>query len=174
MKNIFIKTLFRKPAQVTLLVLLLILASFVLTMRGVEYLTVTENINKIGGHYRAIGVLSNTIVTDLELLEGANLVAQSTYVGIEDRRRGFVGVLQDMTSSDISAMWCVYNTTEQTEITDVFFYGTLIERNVEEGVWRNNPWDYGVDLIVLTIFVEDVRNGHPEHITSEINSRQIV
>jgi hypothetical protein len=171
-KNIFAKSLSRKVIQAILLMLLLFLASFIFSMRGVEYLNVTQNVNEISRFYRAIGTITNRSVETLELIAGADLVSASPYVEFEDRRRGFLGVLPDMTNSDASFMFCVYTTANLTEINDIFFYGTLIEQSREEDVGHFAAALLGGEetwRINLTVLVDEVLNGHPEHIASGQN-----
>jgi len=153
-KNIFAKSMVRQPMRTALLMLLIALSVFALTMRGAEYLVITNNIEEIGRYYRAVGFLTPTDPENQEVLSSAELVANSPLVAFEDRRRGFAGVLQDMLHSDVGPMSNVNAVDFFESLTDAFFYGELISKSVPN---NSGP-------IELNILIDEVAVGFPEHV----------
>jgi hypothetical protein len=137
------------------------LCAVTLTLRGVEYLVVTENVNELGGFYRAIGFLTTTEVDEFgepvrDVIRGANLVAENPLVELEDRRRGYAGTLHGMHNANISTSLFVYLNTFGHGFKDAFFYGEILSKVVDST---------GV-IIVLTVLVDEVVVGYPEHVVA--------
>ena len=56
---------------------------------------------RLGAYYRAIGSLQSTNPEEYNYAAGANLIADSKYVALEDRRRSCSGVLHGLYNADI-------------------------------------------------------------------------
>ena len=57
MPNIFLKSILRQPVKLTVLVILLVAATFAVTLRVAEYVIIRHEITRIEGYYRSIGYL---------------------------------------------------------------------------------------------------------------------
>jgi len=182
-KNIFAKSTFRQPMRTILLMLLIAVAAFAFVMRSTEYIIVTEKIEEIGNFYRSVGMLFPSADHNWEVSVGAEIVAASSYLGFEDRRRGALGVLQGMPNSNPEGFL-----PEEIEMprfchgyylgkSDAFFYGELIDINREvTTVVGHRPaalyrraraagYDQLSNFIELTFLVDYVLLGYPEHFT---------
>ena len=98
---IYLKSVLRQPAQSLLLLLLIGLLSAAFTTRTVEYILVQRETARLGAYYRAIGSLQSTNPEEYNYAAGANLIADSKYVALEDRRRSCSGVLHGLYNADI-------------------------------------------------------------------------
>jgi len=125
-----------------------------------------DQIFTISEFYQAIGFLNGNHELD-DVNDGVNLIENSPYIQLSDRRRAVEGELQGMLNSAISdpqgtifytrrgeALW--RNELDVfPEVHDAFFYGELvgkIERVV--GGWH------------LVFAVDDVVVGYPEHVVA--------
>ena len=152
--SIFTKSLYRQPIRLILFMLLIALSTFTVTMRGVEYLVVANNIQEIGKFYRAVGFLNSREFENWDVLLGAKLIAEDSLVKFEDRRRGYAGILKDMLNSDIGTTSFVNFASFTEGFTDAFFYGTLLDKSVDDAN----------EIIILTILIDEVVQGYPEHV----------
>ena len=98
---IYLKSVLRQPAQSLLLLLLIGLLSAAFTTRTVEYILVQRETARLGAYYRAIGSLQSTNPEEYNYAAGANLIADSKYVALEDRRRSCSAVLHGLYNADI-------------------------------------------------------------------------
>ena len=95
--KLLFKSIIRQPLRSFILFLLIAVSTYTFTLRVVEFVTVQNSIRAIGQIYRTIGVLHNN--TDGQIADvsaGAELVADSSFRIVEDRRRGFEGTLVDL------------------------------------------------------------------------------
>jgi len=154
-RNIFTKSMLRQPVRSALLALLLIVSAFSFVMRSVEYIVISEQINEISGFFRPVGFLGHAGEEMTDVRESADIVLGSPYVEFDDRRRLIEAVLLDMpnTGSIGSLRGMVGRAVVTPE--DAFFYGTLTD--IRHG--GHNPY------VVLTIDVDDVMIGYPEHVS---------
>ncbi|MDR2166362.1 MAG: hypothetical protein LBE35_00750 [Clostridiales bacterium] len=97
--NVFIKSVMRQPARTVLLAVLIVVAAFAFVARVTEFLVVNDEIDRIEGLYRSIGVLSPIRPTDIttshDVSAAAEFVAQSPYVAASDERVFVQGVLSE-------------------------------------------------------------------------------
>jgi len=163
----------RQPFHSLILVFLLFVTTFSFVLRSVEFLTVREQIFRIGDYYQAIGFLSGDdfyeMNRDVDVIEnfrhdvfsildnelydvkrGADFLENNRYVEFVDRRRGVKAIMQGMLNADIG-------TTHSA-----FFYGELIDIiELPEGGWR------------LILAVDDVLVGYPEHVVAHQEKLQM-
>ena len=148
-KNVFLKSILRQRLRSLLLFFLITIAAFAFVLRTVEYIVIHRHINDVDRHYRAIGFLRSHNDTE-NIYHAANILAQSPYMGFEDRRRRFEGILQDAYSPDISGM--PRHSPDVRLYSATYFYAELdmiFTGREEEG------------RIFLGLRVTDVLAGHP-------------
>ena len=178
--NVFLISSIRQSLRTFLLIVLIGVISFAFISKAAEFLVVRRETNRIGSYYRAIGNLTliNPDSTDMiygeDIYEGAELIADSPYLSVEDRRRISSGVMEDLYNSDING-----NSSERDSEfgqllkglhnSDMWFYGTLSGMDeilyIEKDIL--NPTSSGEEEIVgytLKFRVEEVVAGYPEHI----------
>jgi len=159
-KNVYTKSLLRRPLHSLILAFLLFIATFGFVLRSVEFLTIRNQIFTIAEFYQAIGFLSGDHDFD-DVNIGADLIENSPYIELSDRRRVAEGVLQGILNSAIAdTAGFNYNIRRglwpgaeiPPEIHDAIFYGELVEK-VERvgGGWH------------LILAVDEVLVGYPEH-----------
>ena len=155
-RNIFTKSMFRQPLRTALFALLLVVAAFSFVMRSMEYIVINEQINEISAFFRPIGTLGYTgVIFEPDVRQAAEIVSMSPYVNFDDKRRNIEAVLLDMPNSGS-------NTVSERMVgrnvwppRDAFFYGTLVDVKRDE----NAPY------IVMSVEVDSVMLGYPEHVS---------
>ena len=153
-KNVFIKSILRQPVRSLLLFTLIGIAAFAFVLRTVEYIAIHRHIHQVGRNYRAIGFVRGQ--TDNEdITQAANLLAQSPFMGYEDRRRRFEGLLQDTYSPDVAGMPHDLPPEERRVYSAAYFYADLSSVNRD---WE----DYG--YIQLNVRVREVIAASPNHV----------
>ena len=161
--NIFIKSMLRQRVRTAILVLLIAAAAFAFVMRAVEYFIVTEQLKTIAGFYRSIGFLQldGGEHAYYNVITGADAIKDSEYIAFEDRRRGAEGTVAGMFNSNIEGFYGYGNpwVTHTQSHTDSFFYGELIAL---ENLQYSFP-----QCVELTVRVDHVLTGYPEHVTEE-------
>ena len=156
-KNVYTKSMLRKPVHSLILALLIFIATFSFVLRSVEFLTVREEIFRIASFYPAVGFLSaDNEFEDVNI--GADFLENSHFINLSDRRRGAHAFLQGMLNTDVDSSHFLdfqYNPEYRIRFHDAFFYGELIDKIENPGIgWR----------LVLT--VDDVLVGYPEHVVA--------
>ena len=100
--NVFLKSVMRQPARAMLLALLMVVASFALVVRIVEFVIVHDELQRIEELYSSVGVLApifpQNFSEDFDVRAAAEIVAQNPYVYREDRRVFVQGVMEDITN----------------------------------------------------------------------------
>lgn len=99
-KNVFWKSTFRKSPVGLLLLVLLGVLSFNFTSRVVEYLTIHQEIQRLGDSYHAIGTLEPNEVHGENVADGVEMPAQSEYVGLLNRCEHLSGEMTEMYNTD--------------------------------------------------------------------------
>ena len=156
-KNVFIKSILRQPVRSLLLFLLIGIASFAFIMRTVEYIVIHRHIHEIGRNYRAVGFLrAEDELADIT--DAADFLANSPFMGYEDRRRRFEGVLQNEYSPDVAGMHRHLPREERRLYTAAFFYAQV------EEIFRDTE-DEGI--IWVNTRVMEVVAGSPEIVTPD-------
>ena len=101
-KNTFLKSALRQPLRTLVLMLLIGVAAFAFVLRAVEYMVVDEQITEISFHYRAIGALQATRDNpDRNATMVANILTESPFVRLDDRRFAVEGLLVDLKNAHI-------------------------------------------------------------------------
>jgi hypothetical protein len=144
-----------------ILVLLIGIAAFGFILRSVEYLIITNEIERISINYRSIGFFQG-VFTEEELMrditDTVNFLGQSPFVAINDARKIAQGVLpQGMLSGNyhtIGAIVAPDGSRLLAPTYEAFFYGTVSSRIVS------------LNAVFLNIDVDYVKLGFPEHITA--------
>ena len=157
-KNIFVKSMLRQHMRTVLLVLLIAAAAFMFVMRLVEYIIVTDQIEKLGSYYRSVGVLEHSEDNSAfqNVFPGAEIVRSSKYVDFEDIRGGAQGIMHDVLNANIIGLTPEHNLSIGHN-TDAFFYGELIstERLM---VVTTQPY------VQLVFRADEVVAGYPERV----------
>ncbi|MCL1989223.1 MAG: hypothetical protein FWG64_14810 [Firmicutes bacterium] len=157
-KNIYLKSMLRQPGRTFLIMLLIAIVVFAVVLRVSEFINLNSHISQIAETYTSIGLLQ----ADSQLADvspWADIVANSQFVGFDDRRRFAEGILEDFFSADMSGMdngffWNgIINYDNQPRITETLFVGYLW--NIEE-MDEDNSW--------MQFWVSWLGAGMPEHI----------
>jgi len=163
-KNVYIKSLLRRPLHSLILAFLLFIATFSFVLRSVEFLTMRDQIFRIAEFYQAIGFLSGDHEFD-DVNLGADLIEDSPHIELSDRRRVAEGVMQGMLNAAIADSFGIIFENRQRmhpgaeippEIQDAIFYGELVEKHDRPG----GGWH-------LALAVDDVIVGYPEHVVAD-------
>ena len=165
--NVFLKSVLRQPIRSLILFALIAAAAFGFALRTTEFVIVRERINEIAEGFRSIGFLQVQGESYGNVLSGADIVAGSSYVDFEDRRRGFEAVMHGMQNSDIAGRVgdgghvlfgaeTAYRAIPERQ-QYAYFYGTVTR--IEE---RNTRWTG--HYIQLRLLVDDVVIAYPEHV----------
>ncbi|MTI95975.1 MAG: hypothetical protein FH749_10910 [Firmicutes bacterium] len=151
-RNICWQSTLRQRGRTLFLLFLVGLISFAFIARAVEYLVVDREIDRLAGYFRTIGYLEGAGQWD-DLSEGAELVAESQYVALEDRRRHCSGVLQGLYNAHVGGGpdMSLFNNI-------VVAYGELRSKS-QISTESTEPTGY-----ILTFQVDQVLAGYPEHI----------
>lgn len=115
------KSVVRRPLRLILLVLLLGAVSFGFTARAVEYLVVTRAVGELSEYYQSIGYLSSS---DGDVTQGAQLLAESDLVAINDVQRFCSGTLHGIYNSDLDGK----TSTKGYNVAEVLVWGELIDK----------------------------------------------
>jgi len=168
-QNYFLTSVLRQPLRSLVLFMLIGVAAFGFVMRTTEFLFIRNRLNEVAGFYRSIGFLRVDGEMYANVLEGAELITNSPFVGFEDRRRGVEAMLVGMYNADFSGnnndMFPRPGTENRWHYS--YFYGTV--KNITRSDFLANH--HGFDLpranipnISLEILVDDVMVGFPEHV----------
>ncbi|MCL2235573.1 MAG: hypothetical protein FWB98_03905, partial [Defluviitaleaceae bacterium] len=127
-KNVMLKTLLRQPLRLLLFVLLVGAVSFAFTVRSAEYVVIDNQIQQISEFFQATGVLRPADGNPAaDVSAAADLIAESPLVSLENRGRGFEGLLVDMQNPIIHGDWFwmfVDISYDRAEIDPRFFLET--------------------------------------------------
>jgi hypothetical protein len=102
LQNVHLKSSIRQLGRVIVILVLIAIASFAFVTRVVEYAIIEDEVNRIGGFYRAIAQLiptSGTISADLSRKEV--YIEASPYVAFGDSRIVCSAILSGMHNSDV-------------------------------------------------------------------------
>ena len=170
-KNVYTKSMLRKPLHSLILVFLLFIATFGFVLRSVEYLTVRDQIFSISNYYQSIGFL-NGDNEFYDVSKGADFLENNRYIEMADQRRGVEAVLQqEMLNAEVdwrNFVWmdldgAQINFLEHDEIfrRDAFFYAELIEKMEysTDAFYPTSAWR-------LILAVDEVLVGYPEHVVA--------
>lgn len=169
MRNrIYLKSTLRQPLRSVLFLLLVGLLSAAFTVRTVEYVLIQRETARLGAYYRAIGSLQRTSREDYNYAEGANLIANSKYVALEDRRRSCSGVLQGMYNGDVrGSLSDGYEASEYDfgiHNSDVFIYGELLGTPALFKI-GGQPEGEEHEAYQFQLRVDQVEAGYPENVS---------
>lgn len=168
--HIYLKSTLRQPLRSLLLLLLVGLLSAAFTVRMVEYILIQRETGRLGEYYRAIGTLESTNPESYNYVAGADLVAGSKYVAMEDRRRFCSGVLQGLYNADIDG-----STSDGYEegpydfgvhVSDVFVYGEVLTSPSFQKIGGNGGLggkEY--EAYQFQLRVDRVEAGYPEYVS---------
>ncbi|MDR2166391.1 MAG: hypothetical protein LBE35_00895 [Clostridiales bacterium] len=95
-KQVMLKSALRRPIHSLLLIILLGAAAFGFALRVAEYGVVSEEITRIEGYYRSIGVIHNSFDPWGNVNEGVAALADNPLIAFNDIRRVFVGVMDEI------------------------------------------------------------------------------
>ena len=152
--NVYIKTLFRQFGRSLVLAILLGVTAFTFALRTVEFVYIRERIFEIAEFFSTHGFISAPYALD-DVGSGADILENSPYVEISDRRRGVEGFLQGMLNADIASQTDQIPPQYRLRLPYAFFYGELID-----------IIELGNDRLRLVFSVDDVLVGYPEHVVA--------
>jgi hypothetical protein len=159
-QNIFLKSALRQPGRIVLLALLMAVAAFAFVARVVEYIVVSNEINRIEGVYNSIGILSpinpENITEDMDVTQAAEIVGASGFVAYEDRRVFVQGLLVDsMNAASHFAESAYFNPSMYTDLIafDHYFIATITS---QPRLVRSSH-----DFINVTMNIDEVIIGDP-------------
>jgi len=155
-KNVFLKSILRQQLRSLLLFALIGIAAFAFVLRAVEYIVIQRHINEVGRNYRAVGFLRAQGNTE-NIYQGAQILSESRFMGFEDRRRRFEGILQDSFSPDVAGMPQHIPPEDVRLYSAVYFYGRV------DQIYWGHVEEHGQAWIV--VYVTEVVAGPPHHIT---------
>ena len=99
-KNVYMKSMLRKPVRSLILFFLISIAIFSFILRSAEFLSVREEIFRVATFYTAIGFLSGEHdLVDVNV--GADFLENTGYLELSDRRRGASAALQGILNADV-------------------------------------------------------------------------
>ncbi|MCL2500171.1 MAG: ABC transporter permease [Defluviitaleaceae bacterium] len=164
--NIFLKSVLRQPIRTFVLSLLIAAASFALVARVTEYIVVSNEIKRIEGYYRSIGILSPLYFNDFtgyhDVRRAAELIEGSRHVSISDTRRFTQGVMADrlniVTQSNVNFFHPTLHGLDM-ELMDHYFVGYLM---MEPRFTRSG----GVPMLWVGINVVELVLGDPRSLIS--------
>jgi len=161
-RNLFIRSLLRQPLRMGLLMLLMGLASFAFFLRTVEFVAVRGQLIALGHTYRSIGFLRGEGLFD-DVAEAAAMLAASPYVGFVEQRQTIEGILMGRDEPD----WTLFSPDFASDVgvrnMEAIFTGRV-------QAIRRYPEFY---QIAITVIVEEVFAGFPEHVQAEQRGLQI-
>ncbi|MCL2397722.1 MAG: FtsX-like permease family protein [Defluviitaleaceae bacterium] len=167
-KNVLLMSVLRQPMRNLVLFLLIGAAAFAFVLRTTEFLVVRDRIYEIGGFYQSIGFLHMPGEAYSNIIDGADIIAASPHMGIEDRRRGAEAVMHGIqnyhTAGKIGdAGGVIVHGTELAHspiperVHYAYFYGTI------NAIRESNHPRTG-HFFELRISVDEVIIGFPEHV----------
>ena len=147
--------------------LLIGLISAAFTMRAVEYVLIQRETGRLGTYYRSIGSLQSTNPEENNYAAGANLIADSKYMGMEDRRRFCSGVLQGLYNADIDGDTSDGYEEEPYDFgvhnSDVFVYGEMLTSPFFQKIGGRAEEEY--EAYKFQFRVDRVEAGYPEYVS---------
>jgi len=164
--NIFLKSVFRQKIKTLIFFVLIAASAFAFVMRTTEFIVIRDRIDSIAENFRSIGFLQLRDAPYGDILEGAEIIANSPYVGFEDRRRGAEAILHDMhntnTAGRVGGGGHILTGMEVSHIPtperDVFSYLYI---TLEQVVVRNHHLTG--HFIELRMTIDEVVAGYLEH-----------
>ena len=156
-KNPFWRLVVRRRLTLCFLILFLGTAAFGFALQAVQYLAISQEIDRLSKNYQAIGTLRKE---GIDVTQGAELVEQSPYVAFVDERRYYNGVLNDIYNADISGVMS-YVPTSGTRHGDVMVWAKLKEISFEE---RNRQYGRLYDRYKYQFEVCERIFGYPEYV----------
>lgn len=168
-KKLFCKSFLRQPVYSVLLCLLLAAVSFGFASQLMELGVILRETDRISGYYRAIGTLTAN-EEGADLTAGADLIAQSSYVAMEDRVVACAGILDGLYNANVDGRF------GELGIGQVWFYGILSEAPVSSDAvetGKNMPGQKktskgssytGSTAYVIRMTVDEVLSGYPEYV----------
>jgi hypothetical protein len=163
--NIFLKSVLRQPIRIFILCLLIAAAAFALVARVTEFIIVGNEIRRIEGHYRSIGILSpiffDNITEDHDVAQAAELIEGSRHVAFSDARSFTQGVLSDyinfVTQIPASPNYFVpFLHGLDIDVMDHFFIGRLFLEPFLIGPFSEDPY------IRVSVNVDELILGDPQ------------
>ena len=145
-KNVFMKSVIRRPIRNLVLTLLVGIACFAMTLRAAEFIFVSDEIARIESFFRSIGFLStrdplNRNYLDFSDNRWQDIIEQNRFVNFVDRRRMITGELEGMFNGDNTRLafsspylhersWHDFET--EYGLTDAYFIGTLTAMTIHQ------------------------------------------
>lgn len=159
-KSAFIKSTMRQPIRTLALFLLIGLITFAFVSSATEYLIISNVVKDVGGFYNSIGSISPHDASTYDVTKGADLIAQSSRIRFEDRRRIISGVLEGVYNGDVDGFSSDQEGSTYTRglhINEILFTGELIKREYDEKLGEAGGY-------VLDFSTEQVLYGYPEYL----------
>jgi len=165
-QSVFLKSVFRQRVRTLLFFIIICAAAFAFVMRTSEYMLVRDRVYAIAEGFRSIGFLHINDKPYGNIIEGAEIVRNSSYVSFEDRRRGFEAVMHDGHNTNFgglvgggghvqTGMEVSHISIPEREVHS-YFYGIL------EHVAITNTPAVG-HFVELRFHIDDVEAGYSEH-----------
>ena len=164
--NILLKSVLRQPVRTLIFFLLIGVAAFAFVLRTTEFIVVRDSVNSIAENFHSIGFLQLRDAPYGNVLEGAEIIGASRYVGFEDRRRGAEAYLHGMhntnTGGRVGGGGHIMTGLEVSHISvperDVFSY---FYAYVDRAAIHNHPATG--HFVELRLTVDEVVAGYAEH-----------
>lgn len=158
--NIYRKSTLRQPLQTIFLLLLTAAISFAFIARAVEYIIVERETERLGSHYRAVGVLKSEQDDKAAIFKAADFIAASPYVHFEDRRRLSAAVMPHIYDNDstwASSRSNYFDNLYPTglHLSDMYVYGKLEKREYDEEAGFGK----------LAFHIDEVEEALPDYFT---------
>lgn len=149
--KLFWKSVLRRRASLALLLALLIAAVFGFVLRAVEYLAVSQEIERISGDYRMIGTIS---APDFDISDWLSQIEENPYVDFVNTGRYCSAILTDVYNADVDGQFS-HNASIGFDLgtSDV-----LVWAEVEKKKETLKPGEYQYDLRV-----REAVYGYPEY-----------
>jgi|GEM_PF-1842563 len=152
-KNLFMKSMYRKPLLTLLMILLIALGSFMFVLRTVEFITVRSEINQLNSMFRSIGMIRSHNYFD-DVSDAVKIISNSPYVRFTDNRVGIEGILLDMYTPNMGGMVHGLPRDQQGTVSEAIFTARISGIRMLSNVWEHGfqSLQYELDLIVDTVF----------------------
>ena len=162
-RNLYITSMLRQPARTTLVVVLLLLASFSFFLRTVEFIAVRDEIHQLSTLFRTIGtVRGENYWSDVSY--AAAIIEQSPFVGFSEQRVAVEAELLDMLTPDISGMWRGMPLQKQARLNENLFTARVIDIHQHSSYWISGNMRRVTSTIELQVEVLEVFAGRPENV----------
>lgn len=162
-KNIFLKSIFRKPLKNLLIFVLIGLISFGFITKTAEYIVIDRQIKEASDYYRPIGTVNVDNDSGIIPKEAVDLISKDTSLDYMDISRGFGGAMDGIYSADCDGATEFNNT--------MFMYATYLGGTLSDSAKTKYPFTNPEDRKTpyrywyqAEFMVDEVLVGYPENV----------